>query len=80
MYRDLIKREGGEDLEDVFFAESVVIEKTVLRVLDVYSETYGLSETTMKIDFGARTAVGELHMVFAADLITQEGDPEQLVS
>lgn len=70
-----VKREGGDDLDDVLDVDSARVEVAVLPVLEALSHEYGLTRTATDIDPGANVPVGELTMLFTVLLVTAEGVP-----
>ena len=72
----VLKREGGADLEDDLDAESVVIERTVLPVLETVSYDFDLVETQFDGDASGEISVGTLSMLFRAVLQTETGNPD----
>lgn len=75
--RVLIKRAGGNDIEDVMEADSAVIEASVFAALESFAPSYShaLTETLLRIDGDGNTPVGELMMAFSAQITTDRGDP-----
>jgi len=72
----VLKREGGDDIEDILDADSTLIERAVLPVLEGYSTDFGLVETQIAPDGRGSTTVGELSMLFRVVTITDEDNPE----
>lgn len=73
----VLKRMGGEDLEDELDADSGAIEVAVLAVFEVSSDDFDLVETQTEFDAGGKKTVGTLMMLFRVVLRTEEGNPNE---
>lgn len=72
----MLKRTGGDDLDDVLDADSAGVEETVMPVLAQHSDLFDLVETTTDFDQNAEEPLGSLSMRFRVILRTPEGAPE----
>jgi len=72
----LVKKTGGDDLEDDMFAAAADIEVVVLEVLDGLTFDFDLTQVEVTVDGSADSAVGMMVLTFRAVLLTPFGQPE----
>lgn len=59
-----LKRAGGDDLEDLLDADSVVVERAVIGSIETNDRECALTDTSVEIDGGASRRIGTIIMNF----------------
>lgn len=75
----ILKRAGGEDLEDDLYQDAAAIEVAAIPVLSAASHDFDLDSIEVEPDGDATDGVGVLRMVFSLRLLTLEAEPEALI-
>lgn len=69
-----IRRQGGDDLDDILDTDSADLEALILPILAERSATYGLQQTEIAVHAEGSPRIGKLDMAFSLTRYTREGE------